>query len=69
LGGDGIDLMEPLRADSALRRIFGLDPAPSDATTYRILCVLAGLEERAFARNLRPGRGDPRPTLATPDQP
>ncbi|MCL5269872.1 MAG: transposase [bacterium] len=49
LGGDGINLMEPLRADSELRQIFGLDQAPSDATTYRILCELAGLEERAFA--------------------
>jgi len=49
LGGDGIDVMAPLRADRELRKIFGLDQAASDATTYRILCELAGLQERAFA--------------------
>ena len=49
LGGDGINLFEPLRADGEIRKIFGLEKAPSDATSYRILCELAGLEERAFA--------------------
>jgi hypothetical protein len=49
LGGGGINVMEPLRADSELRKILGRDKAPSDATTYRILCELAGLPERSFA--------------------
>jgi hypothetical protein len=49
LGGDGINLFEPLRADGEIRKIFGLEKVPSDTTTYRILCELAGLEERAFA--------------------
>ena len=49
LGGGGIDVLAPLRADSEACKIFGLDQAASDATTYRILCELAGLEERAFA--------------------
>ena len=49
LGGEGIDVLEPLRADGELRKIFGLERAASDATTYRIFCELAGLEARAFA--------------------
>ena len=49
LGGGGINVMEPLRADSELRKILGLDKAASDATAYRILCELAGLPQRAFA--------------------
>lgn len=49
LGGDGINLLEPLRADSELRKIFGLDQAASDATSYRILCELAGLSQRERA--------------------
>ena len=46
LGGEGIDVLEPLRADGELRKIFGLAQAASDATSYRILCELAGLKER-----------------------
>jgi hypothetical protein len=49
LGGDGINVLEPLRADSELRKIFGLDQAASDATSYRILCELAGLPQRERA--------------------
>lgn len=48
LGGDGMDLFEPLRQDSEARRIFGEDAIASDATTYRIVCELAGLPQRAF---------------------
>jgi hypothetical protein len=54
LGGGGIDVMEPLRADSELRKIFGLDKAASDATTYRVLCEMAGLPQRAFADAYEP---------------
>jgi hypothetical protein len=54
LGGGGIDVMEPLRADTELRKIFGLDKAASDATTYRVLCELAGLPQRAFADAYEP---------------
>ena len=54
LGGDGIDVLAPLRADSELPKIFGLDKVASDATSYRILCEMAGLEERAFADAYEP---------------
>lgn len=54
LGGDGINLFEPLRQDGEIRKIFGMDEVPSDATTYRILCELAGLPQRAFADTYRP---------------
>ena len=46
LGGGGINVLEPLRADRELRKIFGLDQAASGATSYRILCELAGLPQR-----------------------
>ena len=32
LGGDGINVLEPLRADGELAKIFGLDKPASDAT-------------------------------------
>src|SRR5664280_1919406 len=54
LGGDGINVMEPLRADTELRKIFGLDKPASDATTYRVLCELAGLPQRVFADAYEP---------------
>ena len=54
LGGDGIDLFEPLRQDREARKIFGLDEVASDATTYRILCELAGLPQRPFAQTYAP---------------
>jgi len=54
LGGDGINVMAPLRADGEVPKIFGLDKPASDATTYRILCELAGLEERAFDQTYAP---------------
>jgi hypothetical protein len=54
LGGDGIDLFEPLRQDREARKIFGLEQVPSDATTYRILCELAGLPQRPFAQTYAP---------------
>ena len=59
LGGDGINVFEPLRQYSEIRKIFGLDEAASDATTYRILCEFAGLPQRVFARH----------SLATPIAP
>jgi hypothetical protein len=54
LGGGGMGVMEPLRADTELRKIFGLDKPASDATTYRVLCELAGLAQRAFAQTYEP---------------
>ena len=54
LGGDGIDVLEPLRADGELLKIFGLAQAASDATSYRILCELAGLKERERADTYAP---------------
>jgi hypothetical protein len=54
LGGDGIDLFEPLRQDREARKIYGLEEVASDATTYRILCELAGLPQRAFAQAYAP---------------
>jgi hypothetical protein len=49
LGGDGVNLYEPLRQDNEIRKVFGLESVPSDSTTYRILCELAGLPQRVFA--------------------
>jgi hypothetical protein len=54
LGGDGINVLEPLRADGELRKIFGLAQAASDATSYRILCALAGLPQREHAEAYAP---------------
>jgi hypothetical protein len=54
LGGDGIAMMGPLRGDSELREIFGLTQAASDATSYRLLCEMAGLPQRAFAETYAP---------------
>jgi len=54
LGGDGLNLFEPLRQDGEARKIFGLEEVASDATTYRILCELAGLPQRAFAQTYAP---------------
>lgn len=54
LGGDGINLFEPLRQDSEARKIFGLEAIASDATTYRILCEWAGLSQRDFAQTYAP---------------
>lgn len=54
LGGDGINLFEPLRQDNQARRIFGLAEVASDATTYRILCEWAGLEQREFGQTYEP---------------
>ena len=54
LGGDGINLFEPLRQDSEVRKIFALVGVPSDSTTYRILCELAGLPQRVFADTYEP---------------
>ena len=54
LGGGGINLFEPLRQDREARKIFGLEEVASDATTYRILCELAGLPQREFAQTYAP---------------
>ena len=54
LGGDGLNLFEPLRQDGQARKIFGLEEVASDATTYRILCELAGLPQREFAQTYAP---------------
>jgi hypothetical protein len=54
LGGDGLDLFAPLRQDDQARLIFGQEEIASDATTYRILCELAGLPQRAFAQTYAP---------------
>lgn len=54
LGGDGIDLFEPLRQDIQARRIFGLEQVPSDATVYRALCQWSGLTQRRFANVYAP---------------
>jgi hypothetical protein len=48
LGGDGMNAMAPLRGDRELPKIFGLERPASDATTYRILCEMAGLPQRVF---------------------
>lgn len=45
VGGKGIGACELLSEDSLLCDIFGLH-APSPSTTYRVLCDLAGLDER-----------------------
>jgi hypothetical protein len=54
LGGDGIDLFAPLRQDREARKIYGLENVASDATSYRILCELAGLPQREFAKAYAP---------------
>ena len=54
LGGDGIDLFDPLRQDSEARKIFAMERIPSDATTYRALCELAGLSQRTFSETYAP---------------
>ena len=54
LGGDGMDLFDPLRQDDQAPRLFGLDKIPSDATTYRILCEWAGLPQRVFSEVYAP---------------
>ena len=46
LGGRGIGATQRLREDPLAREVFGLDDAPSQATMYRILCDLSGLDER-----------------------
>lgn len=49
-GGRGVGAIEFARKDSLLCEIFGLaGGAPSASTTYRVLCELAGLEERNLA--------------------
>jgi Transposase DDE domain group 1 len=54
LGGDGMDLFAPLSDEDLTRRIFGMEALPAPATTYRLLCELAGLEERPFATAYAP---------------
>ena len=54
MGGDGMDLMEPLRQDGQVAQIFGLGAVASDATTYRVLCELAGLPQRVFSQTYAP---------------
>lgn len=47
VGGRGLGAVEFMRKDALLSEIFGLaQSAPSAPTTYRVLCELAGLEER-----------------------
>jgi hypothetical protein len=47
VGGRGIGAIEFMRQDPLLSEIFGLHAgAPSGPTTYRVLCELAGLQER-----------------------
>ena len=82
LGGDGINLFEPLRQDGETRKLFGLEEVASDATVYRILCELAGLPQRDFAATYESagpgmdridmfGQEKPRPAhhRLVPDQP
>jgi hypothetical protein len=61
VGGKGIGAGEILREDIMAQRIFGLsNGAPSPSSSYRILCDLAGLEERERAKTYEPaGRGLP----------
>jgi hypothetical protein len=54
LGGDGMDVMAPLRGDQELPKIFGLDRPASDSTTYRVLCEMAGLPQRVFGETYEP---------------
>jgi hypothetical protein len=49
LGGRGMQACETLREDPLAATIFGLAQVPSPSTTYRMLCELAGLRERALA--------------------
>ena len=50
VGGRGVGAVEFVRKDPLLSEIFGLGAgAPSAPTTYRVLCELAGLEERNLA--------------------
>jgi hypothetical protein len=53
LGGKGYQATTLLRNDSELARIFGYDAVADDATVYRVLCELAGLEQRKFAETYR----------------
>lgn len=49
VGGRGIGANEVLSSSMALPEIFGLENGvPSAPTTYRVLCELAGLEERPW---------------------
>jgi len=54
LGGDGMDLFAPLDGDDLSGRIFGMEALPAPATAYRLMCELAGLEERAFGQTYAP---------------
>lgn len=70
VGGHGIHLLEPLRQDPLARQIFGLPGAPSDPTTYRLLCELAGLEQRPFEQAYEPaGQSQERLDLWGQDKP
>lgn len=61
-GGKGIQATEFLRQDPQALEIAGLEKAPSDSTLYRILCDLAGLDERKQSECYEPS-GPTSPSL------
>ncbi len=63
VGGRGIKTGDVLRKDDILTEIFGLEQgAPSPATTSRVLCELAGLEQRKAKECYEP-RGEELPSM------
>lgn len=48
MGGRGFDATSVLRSDEKLAMIFGHASVASEPTVYRIMCELAGLEQRRF---------------------
>ena len=57
-GGSGFCAAERLREDPVLAAIFGFTDVPEEATQYRAMCDLAGLEQRRFADTYTPTKND-----------
>lgn len=53
-GGRGFQATELLRSDASLARIFGHGRIADDATVYRAMCDLAGLDQRLRSQAYEP---------------
>lgn len=53
-GGRGFQAAELLRADASLARIFGHGRIAEEATVYRAMCDLAGLDQRLRSQAYEP---------------
>jgi hypothetical protein len=70
VGGKGIRAAEILRQDPLASEIFGLADVPSEATMYRVLCVLATstctIRRRVASASTRPSTPWPRLPRTSP---